>query len=166
MSYYDDAYYSLNANIASQNSILVDLKYRYNRLLSKIVTMGPENVPIDLVNEQLGLVNSIKEKKQTISMLEAQLTGFTSTQAPEVVLQEILEEEKQVEQVSQRVQQVPEEISEILGQVPEEISEILGQVPEEVVQTTEPVVEPTTEPTPEPTTEPTHIAKQLQEVVY
>ena len=61
MSYFDDAFYALNANIASQNSMLVDMKYRYNRLLSKILTMGPENVSDDLVNEQVSLVNSIKE---------------------------------------------------------------------------------------------------------
>ena len=119
MSYYDDAYYSLNANIASQNSILVDLKYRYNRLLSKIVTMGPENVPIDLVNEQLGLVNSIKEKKQTISALEAQLTGFTATQSPEVILQQILQQE----QSSQTVQTTPEE--PVVTHVAEPLQEIV-----------------------------------------
>ena len=101
MSYYDDAFYALNANIASQNSMLVDLKYRYNRLLSKILTLGPENVSDDLVQEQLGLVNSIKDKIQTISMLEAELTNFTPMQAPEVILQQILEQ-----------QQVPETVVE------------------------------------------------------
>jgi len=99
MSYYDDAYYALNANIASQNSMLVDLRYNYNRLLSKILTLGPENVPIDLVNKQVSLVNSIKEKRLTISALEAQLTTFTPMQAPEVILQQILQQE----QVSQTV---------------------------------------------------------------
>jgi hypothetical protein len=94
MSYYDDAFYALNANIASNNSMLVDLRYRYNRLLSKILTLGPENVSDDLVNEQLGLVNSIKEKIQTIAMMEAELTTYTPMQAPEVILQQILEQEQ------------------------------------------------------------------------
>ena len=73
--------------------MLVDLKYRYNRLLSKILTLGPENVSEDLVNEQLSLVNSIKEKKLAISMMEAELTTFTPMQEPEVILQQILEQE-------------------------------------------------------------------------
>ena len=103
MAYYDEGFYALNANIASHNSILVDLRYRYNRLLSKILTLGPENVPIDLVQEQLGLVNSIKEKKQTIAMLEAELTTFTPMQPPEVILQQILEQQ----QVPETVQEVP-----------------------------------------------------------
>ena len=93
MSYYDDAFYALNANIASNNSIIADLRYRYNRLLSKILTLGPENVSEDLVNEQLSLVNSIKEKKQAILMMEAELTTFTPMQEPEVILQQILEQE-------------------------------------------------------------------------
>jgi len=101
MSFYDDAFYALNANIASNNSMLVDLRYRYNRLLSKILTLGPENVSDDLVNEQLGLVNAIKEKKLTIAMMEAQLTNFTPMQPPEVILQQILEQ-----------QQVPETVVE------------------------------------------------------
>jgi hypothetical protein len=104
MSYYDDAYYALNANIASQNSMLVDLRYNYNRLLSKILTLGPDNVSEELVNEQLSIVNSIREKKQNISILEAQLTTFTPMQSPEVILQQILEQE----QVSQTVQPAPE----------------------------------------------------------
>jgi hypothetical protein len=103
MSYYDDAYYALNANIASQNSMLVDLRYRYNKLLSKILTLGPENVSDDLVNEQLSIVNSIKEKKQTIAMMEAELTNFTPMQAPEIILQQILEQQ----QVPETVVQVP-----------------------------------------------------------
>jgi len=94
MSYYDDGYYALNANIASQNSMLVDLRYNYNRLLSKILTLGPENVSTDLVNEQLSIVNSIREKKQNISMLEAQLATFTPMQSPEVILQQILEQQQ------------------------------------------------------------------------
>jgi hypothetical protein len=102
MSYYDDAFYALNANIASNNSMLVDLRYRYNRLLSKILTLGPENVSDDLVQEQLGLVNSIKEKIQTIAMMEAELTTFTPMQSPEVILQQILEQ-----------QQVPETVQEV-----------------------------------------------------
>ena len=93
MSYYDDAFYALNANIATNNSMLADLRYRYNRLLSKILTLGPENVSEDLVNEQLSLVNSIKEKKQAILMMEAELTTFTPMQEPEVILQQILEQE-------------------------------------------------------------------------
>ena len=93
MSYYDDAFYALNANIASHNSMIADLRYRYNRLLSKILTLGPENVSEDLVQEQLGLVNSIKEKKLAISMMEAELTTFTPMQEPEVILQQILEQE-------------------------------------------------------------------------
>lgn len=102
MAYYDDAFYALNANIASNNSMLVDLKYRYNRLLSKILTLGPENVSDELVQEQLGLVNSIKEKKQTIATLEAELVNFTPMQPPEVILQQILEQ-----------QQVPETVQEV-----------------------------------------------------
>jgi len=103
MSFYDDAFYALNANIASQNSMLVDLRYKYNKLLSKILTLGPENVSDDLVNEQLSIVNSIKEKKQTIAMMEAQLTNFTPMQPPEVILQQILEQQ----QVPETVAQVP-----------------------------------------------------------
>ena len=57
--------------------MLVDLRYNYNRLLSKILTLGPENVSDELVQEQLSLVNSIREKKQMIAMLEAELTTFT-----------------------------------------------------------------------------------------
>jgi len=116
MSYYDDAYYTLNANIASQNSMLVDLRYRYNRLLSKILTLGPENVSDDLMNEQLGLVNGIKEKKQTISMLEAELTTFTPMQEPEVILQEILQQEQVPETVppapAAQIETVGEQVSE------------------------------------------------------
>ena len=119
MSYYDDAYYTLNANIASQNSMLVDLRYRYNRLLSKILTLGPENVSDDLMNEQLGLVNGIKEKRQTISMLEAELTTFTPMQEPEVILQEILQQE----QVPETVPPAPAAQTETVG---EQVSE---QVP-------------------------------------
>lgn len=147
MSYYDDAYYALNANIASQNSMIVDLKYRYNRLLSKILTLGPENVSDDLVNEQLSLVNSIREKKQNISMMESQLTTFTSTQEPEVILQQILQQEQQqqqvqpVEQVVQPVQQVPEEVVQPVEQVSEEILQPVQQVPEEVPQTAQQVSE-------------------------
>jgi hypothetical protein len=126
MNYYDDAYYALNANIASQNSMLVDLRYRYNRLLSKILTLGPENVSDDLVNEQLGLVNSIKEKRQTISMLEAELTTFTPMQEPEVILQQILQQEQvsqQVEQVTETVPPAPAAQTETVGQqVSEEVS--------------------------------------------
>ena len=103
MAYYDEGFYALNATIASHNSMLVDLRHNYNRLLSKILTLGPENVPIDLVQEQLGLVNSIKEKKQTIAMLEAELTTFTPMQPPEVILQQILEQQ----QVPETVQEVP-----------------------------------------------------------
>ena len=103
MSFYDDAFYALNANIASQNSMLVDLKYKYNKLLSKILTLGPENVSDDLVNEQLGLVNSIKEKKLAIAMMEAELINFTPMQSPEVILQQILEQQ----QVPETVAQVP-----------------------------------------------------------
>jgi hypothetical protein len=126
MNYYDDAYYALNANIASQNSMLVDLRYRYNRLLSKILTLGPENVSDDLVNEQLGLVNGIKEKRQTISMLEAELTTFTPMQEPEVILQQILQQEQvsqQVEQVTETVPPAPAAQTETVGQqVSEEVS--------------------------------------------
>jgi len=105
MSFYDDAFYALNANIASNNSILVDLKYKYNKLLSKILTLGPENVSDDLVNEQLGLVNSIKEKKLTIAMMEAELTNFTPMQSPEVILQQILEQQQVPETVVETVQE-------------------------------------------------------------
>jgi len=127
MSYYDDAFYALNANIASNNSMLVDLKYRYNRLLSKILTLGPENVSDELVNEQLGLVNSIKEKIQTISMMESELTNFTPMQAPEVILQQILEQ-----------QQVPEIVGEpVVETVVEPVVETVGEpVTEEVTTTT------------------------------
>jgi hypothetical protein len=103
MSFYDDAFYALNANIASNNSMLVDLKYKYNKLLSKILTLGPENVSDDLVNEQLGLVNSIKEKKLTIAMMEAELINFTPMQAPEVILQQILEQQQVPETVTEQV---------------------------------------------------------------
>ena len=122
MSFYDDAFYALNANIASNNSMLVDLKYRYNRLLSKILTLGPENVSDDLVNEQLGLVNSIKEKRQTISMMEAELTNFTPMQAPEVILQQILEQQQASQTVVEPV-----------------VESVVEPAPESVV---EPVVEP------------------------
>lgn len=121
MAYYDDAFYALNANIASNNSMLVDLKYRYNRLLSKILTLGPENVSDDLVNEQIGLVNSIKEKKLTISMLEAELVNFTPMQPPEVILQQILEQ-----------QQVPP------APAPQEVAEqVAEQVTEQLPTTTD-----------------------------
>ena len=125
MAYYDDAFYALNANIASNNSMLVDLKYRYNRLLSKILTLGPENVSDELVNEQIGLVNSIKEKKLTISMLEAELVNFTPMQPPEVILQQILEQ-----------QQVPPAPApqEVTEQVTEQVAH---QVSEEVPTTTD-----------------------------
>lgn len=133
MSFYDDAFYALNANIASNNSILVDLKYKYNKLLSKILTLGPENVSDDLVNEQLGLVNSIKEKKLTIAMMEAQLTNFTPMQSPEVILQQILEQQQVPEPVVEPVQET------VVEPVVEPVTE---QVVETVVETvTEPVVE-------------------------
>jgi hypothetical protein len=127
MAYYDDAFYALNANIASQNSMIVDLRYRYNKLLSKILTLGPENVSDDLVNEQLGLVNSIKEKKQTIAMMEAELTNFTPMETPEVILQQILEQ-----------QQVPEIVGEpVVETVVEPVVETVGEpVTEEVTTTT------------------------------
>ena len=133
MSFYDDAFYALNANIASQNSMIVDLRYKYNKLLSKILTLGPENVSDDLVNEQLALVNSIKEKKQTIAMMEAELTNFIPMEAPEVILQQILEQ-----------QQVPETVVEpVVETVVEPVVEaVTEQVVETVVETVaEPVVE-------------------------
>lgn len=125
MAYYDDAYYALNANIASNNSMLVDLKYRYNRLLSKILTLGPENVSDELVQEQIGLVNSIREKVQTIAMMEAELTTFTPMQPPEVILQQILEQ-----------QQVPPAPApqEVAEQVTEQVAQ---QVSEDVPTTTD-----------------------------
>ena len=108
MAYYDEGFYALNATIASHNSVLVDLRYRYNRLLSKILTLGPENVSDELVQEQLGLVNSIKEKKLTIAMLEAELTTFTPMQSPEVILQQILQQQQVPETVPETVpEQVP-----------------------------------------------------------
>ena len=105
--------------------MLVDLKYRYNRLLSKILTLGPENVSDELVQEQLGLVNSIKEKKLTIAMMEAELTTFTPMQPPEVILQQILEQ-----------QQVPPAPApqEVAEQVTEQVAQ---QVSEEVPTTTD-----------------------------
>ena len=127
MAYYDDAYYALNATIASHNSMLVDLRYNYNRLLSKILTLGPENVSDELVQEQLSLVNSIREKKQMIAMLEAELTTFTPMQSPEVILQQILEQQ----QVPETVQQVPEEVAQ------ETVQETVQQVSEQVPTTTD-----------------------------
>ena len=123
MSYYDDAFYALNANIASNNSMLVDLRYRYNRLLSKILTLGPENVSDDLVQEQLGLVNSIKEKIQTIAMMEAELTTFTPMQSPEVILQQILEQQQASQTVVEPVvepapEPAPESVVEPAQEVP------------------------------------------------
>jgi hypothetical protein len=132
MAYYDDAYYALNANIASQNSMLVDLRYNYNRLLSKILTLGPDNVSDELVNEQLSIVNSIREKKQNISILEAQLTTFTPMQSPEVILQQILEQE----QVSQTVQPAPEPAPELVPEpvpAPEIVIETIAQPVQETV---------------------------------
>jgi hypothetical protein len=71
------------------------------------------------MNEQLGLVNGIKEKRQTISMLEAELTTFTPMQEPEVILQEILQQE----QVPETVPPAPAAQTETVG---EQVSE---QVP-------------------------------------
>ena len=105
--------------------MLVDLKYRYNRLLSKILTLGPENVSDELVNEQIGLVNSIREKVQTIAMMEAELVNFMPMQPPEVILQQILEQ-----------QQVPPAPApqEVTEQVTEQVAH---QVSEEVPTTTD-----------------------------
>ena len=136
MSYYDDAYYALNASIASHNSMLVDLRYRYNRLLSKILTAGPENVSDDLINEQLGLVNSIKEKKLTISMLEAELTNFTPMQSPEVIFQQILEQQ----QLSETAQTVATPVAETAEPVAETAEPV-----QPVAEPAEPVVESSTD---------------------
>jgi outer membrane biosynthesis protein TonB len=125
--------------------MLVDLRYNYNRLLSKILTLGPENVSDDLVNEQLGLVNSIKEKRHAISMLESQLTTFTPMQSPEVILQQILEQE-------QASQTVP---------APEPTPELAPEPTPEPVPAPEPAPESVPEPAPIPAPEPVPVIEEV-----
>lgn len=87
MSYYDDPLTSLHANLASQKSILVDYRYNYRKVVVTILNTPPEDVSEDLINQQIGLLQSIRQQKELINVLETNIqTVIESINPPQPVI--------------------------------------------------------------------------------
>jgi len=130
MSYYDDPIVNIHASIAGIQSEITNLRYVYARLMSSIMPLPIEEIPIESAQRQLDIVRQIQQKRLAIQMLEAELTAFTNPtpQISDNSLASLI--------ANQTVQQVPEQL----------VEQVVEQVPE---STLEPVPEQITESVPE-----------------
>ena len=76
MSYYDEPETIIHARIASERSGITDLKYTYKKVVITIMSSNPEDISDDLIQQQLNIIEQIKERKQKINLLEYQLEAL------------------------------------------------------------------------------------------
>jgi hypothetical protein len=73
MSYYDEPHTLLNAQIASQKSILTDQLYTYRKVITTIATTPVDSIDLNVFTQAQSIIGDIQYQKLVIQQLELQL---------------------------------------------------------------------------------------------
>ena len=85
MSYYDDPITLLNAQIASQKSVLTDYMYSYRKVINMITTTSFDTIDLNVFNQAVQLIGTIQGQKGLIAEMENQLNNPLPQEQPIIV---------------------------------------------------------------------------------
>ena len=88
MSYYDDPITLLNAQIASQKSVLTDYMYSYRKVINMITTTSFDTIDLNVFNQAVQLIGTIQGQKGLIAEMENQLNNPLQPVEQQVVVEQ------------------------------------------------------------------------------